>query len=161
MHTALEEFHLRFAYSHMYNFFLLDLVIYVYIIGRICLSRKMITLPNGLKPSSLAVANWFFIVPGRFSRFPVCFHGFSWFQIGFSWFLWFQIDFSWFFMVQGRVFMVFHGSRLVSHGSRSVFMFFSWFQVGFSWFFSRMYPPNCILAQRSSLGPSAAKKQVF
>ena len=69
--------------------------------------------------------------------------------------------FSWFFMV-------FHGSILVFHGSKSVFMFFfvpgwfswfqvgfhgfsrlqvgfhgfSWFQVGFSCFLSKMYLPE-------------------
>ena len=50
-----------------------------------------------------------------------------------------------FMVVHGSklVFMVFHGSRLVFHGSRLVFNVFS----------PECTRPNCILAQRSSLGP--------
>ena len=68
----------------------------------------------------------FFMVPGQFSWF---FMVPSWFFMVFSWFFMFQFGFSWFFMV-------FHGSRLVFHG-----------------FSPKCIRPNCILAQRSSLGP--------
>ena len=62
-----------------------------------------------------------------------------WFQVGFLGFSWFQVGFSWFFMVPGWFFMVFHGfhsSGLVCHG-----------------FSPKCTRPNCILAQRSILGP--------
>ena len=85
-------------------------------------------------------SRFFFMVPG----------GFLWFFMGPGWFFmvpgWFFMDpgwFSWFSMV---LWFVFHGAGLVFH-------VFSWCQVVFSCFFSKMYPPNCILAQRSSLGP--------
>ena len=83
-------------------------------------------------------------------------------------------QFSWLLMVPGWFFMIFGGSRLVSHGSRSVFMVFhgsksvfvisiiSWFQVCFSLFlvgFSCFFPEctclNCILA---SLGPEGGTR---
>ena len=48
----------------------------LYIIGAVCLSRKMITLPNWLKSSDG--------------------YGFSWFQVGFSWFFLVLNGFSWF-----------------------------------------------------------------
>ena len=83
---------------------------YLYIIGE-CLSRKMITLPNGLKSTSTSTFRLDFMVyhgsrlvfhgsrsvfmvfyssgsvlmvPGRFLWFQVGFHGFSWFQVDFS-----------------------------------------------------------------------------
>ena len=72
-------------------------------------------------------------------------------------------------MVFQGSFMVFHGFWLVSMVFKGGFMVFYVFWLvsmvfqggfmvfhGFGWFpefFFKMYPPNCILAQRSSLGP--------
>ena len=67
------------------------------------------------------------------------FHGFSWFSVGFHGFSrWFH-GFSWFLVG-------FHGFSRWFHG-------FSWLLVGSHGFSSKCTPPNCILAQRSSLGP--------
>ena len=70
---------------------------HLYIIGRFCLSRKMSTLPNGLKSTSTSTSRSVCMV---FHGSRLVFHG------------------SW------SVFMVFHGSRLVFHGSMSVSMVF-------------------------------------
>ena len=88
----------------------------LYIIGRfclsVCLSRKMITLPNGLKSSSLAVAISFFKHCNKkmnctfmvFQAFRLLFHGS---RLAFT-----------VFHGSKLVVMVFIGSRLVFHYSR-------------------------------------------
>ena len=49
------------------------------------------------------------------------------------------------------VFMVFHDSRLVFHGSRSVFILFLWFQVGFSFFTLKLYSGPGLAGRRPAL----------
>ena len=64
------------------------------------------------------------------------FHGSGWVFMVPGWFSWFFTvpgQFSWFFMVPGRFLMVFHGSRLVFYGFRSVFMVFHGSRLVFSW----------------------------
>merc|ERR1711884_868037 len=71
-----------------------------------------------------------------FGRFPWFYKVVSWFLVGSHRFSCSFMFFYGFWLVS----MVFHGSRLVRHGSRLVFL--------------RNVPaPNCILARRSSLGP--------
>ena len=96
----------------------------------VCLSRKMITLPTGLKSSSLTV---FMVIHG--SR--LVFHGSR------SVFMVFHGS-RLVFLGSRSFFTVFHGSRLVFHGYtwfhvvfsgyQVGFHGFSWFQNGFSWF---------------------------
>ena len=79
----------------------------------VCLSRKMSTLPNGLKSTSTSTSRSVFMVfqcsrlgcHGSRSVFMV-FHGT---RLVFHDFSWFQVGFSWFFMVCHGFFMVFHG----------------------------------------------------
>ena len=71
---------------------------YLYMIGAVCLSRKMITFSSCVLEVGFMVPGWFFMVPGWFFMVPG--------------------GFSWFFMVPGWVFMVFHGSRSFFHDSR-------------------------------------------
>ena len=56
---------------------------YLYIIGRFCLTRKMITLPNGLKSSTLVVFQGGFMVFHGFWLVSIVFQGsfmvFGWF----------------------------------------------------------------------------------
>ena len=79
--------------------------VYLYMIGAVCLSRKMITFSSCVLEVGFTVPGWFFMVPGWFSWFftvPCCFFRvfmvpgqFSWFQVGFSGVSWFQVGFSW------------------------------------------------------------------
>ena len=100
------------------DFWAQELSIYNRKVLFVCLSRKMITLPTGLKSSSLTV---FMVIHG--SR--LVFHGSR------SVFMAFHGS-RLVFLGSKSVFIVFHGSRLVFHGSKSVFMFFF---MGQSWFF--------------------------
>ena len=102
----------------------------------------------------------FFMVPGWFSWFLVGFHG--------SWSVFVVVHdsrlvFHGFRLVFQGYRLVFHGSKWVVmvfkapvpdfHGSRLVFMVFHGSRLVFHGFSPKCTRPNCIMGQRSSLGP--------